>query len=165
MMKQNPDYQAAEQARDPILLLPIWRKTHRQPMSGAVVIDADTAWSRYYSLTQNSKNLPMHKKDFDDAVDTLVASGEQKPTDEKLAARFVASLDPNRYTQLRVDLENDTKAGLDVIPKTLPEAYTRAFNLKKVGQTSQQPVADASVFVAKHEKKLRSTKKDSKGEK
>jgi len=164
MIKQDPDYEAAERARDPILLLPIWRKTHRQPMSGAVVINADTALSRYYNLTQSNKSLPMHKKDFDDAVDILVASGEQKPTDEKLAARFLASLDPNRYAQWRVDLENDTKAGLDVIPKTLPEAYTRAFNLKKVGQTSQQPVADASVFVAKHEKKGRSVKRESKKE-
>ena len=60
--------------------------------------------------------------------------------------RFIQSLDPGRYAQWRVELENDTKAGLTVIPKTLSEAYSRAFSLKKVSRSAHQPVADASVF-------------------
>ena len=55
MIKQHADYAAVDLDRDPILLLPIWRKTHRQPQSDAVVMDADTAWSR---------SLPAHKKEF-----------------------------------------------------------------------------------------------------
>ena len=89
MVKQDKDHAAATRARDPILLLPIWRKTHRQSQSGAVVMDADTAWNRYYSLQQGNKPLAQHKKDFDDCVDTLVASGQQRQGDEPLAVRFI----------------------------------------------------------------------------
>ena len=61
MIKQDADYAAAESDRDPILLLPIRQKTHRQPQSGAFEMDADTAWSRLYTLVQGSGSLSAHK--------------------------------------------------------------------------------------------------------
>ena len=147
MIKQHVDYDAADQAKCPGLLIAIVAITHQQPQSGAKEVDADTALARYFELKQGNKSLPQHKKDFDDAVDMLVASGEARPADDKLAIRFIASLDPNRFAQWKVDLENNVKAGLDVMPKTLPAAYSRAFNLKKVAERNNQ-VADASAFVA-----------------
>ena len=147
MVRQCPDFAAADADKCPGKLVAVCAKTHQQPQSGAKVVDADTANARYYGLTQGNTLLPQHKKNFDDAIDMLVAAGESRPSDEKLAARFIASLDPNRYAQWKVDLENNVKAGLAVMPKTLPDAYSRAFMLKKVGHAAQ-PIADASVFVA-----------------
>ena len=163
MVRQHTDFDAADAVKCPGLLLAIVAKTHQQPQSGAVAVDADTALSRFYELRQGNKSLPQHKKDFDDAVDMLVASGETKPADEKLAIRFIASLDPNRYAQWRVDLENDIKAGLDVMPKTLPTAYSRAFNLKKVIPNTHQP-ADASVLLTTGDKSKGKGKGKGKGD-
>ena len=44
-------------------------------------------------------------------------------------------------------LGNKTKAGIDIHPKTLANAYNQAFKLVKVGRASQ-PIAQAAVFVA-----------------
>ena len=121
--------------------------TQGQPQSGAVVMDADTAISRFYTLAQGSRSLPAHMKDFYDIIDTLEASRPTKPNNDLIAIRFLASLNTNRYASWKVDIKNNTKAGLDVIPKTLKDAYSRAFLLKKVGETRIQPNADASVFV------------------
>ena len=162
MVKQHSNFAAADRAKCPGLLMAIVAITHQQPQSGAKEVDADTALARYFELKQGNKSLAQHKKDFDDAVDMLVASGEQRPADDKLAIRFIASLDPNRYAQWKVDLENDVKAGLDVMPKTLSAAYSRAFNLKKVGHSTQQ-IADASVFVTASERDNRKSKSKGKG--
>ena len=145
LVQEDADFAAAEAARCPVLLFPIWRKRDRQPQS-CVIIDADTQ-GRCSGLLQGNKTLVQRKKDFDDAVDTLVPSGLTRPGHAQLTPRFIASLDPNRYARWKVDLEKNIKAGLDVMPKTLPDAYSRAFTLKKVGQTTL-PIADASVFVA-----------------
>ena len=158
LIMQDSDYAAAEAASCPVLLMPIWRRTHRQPLTGALVLDEDTGLERYYLLKQESRSLTQHKKDFDDAIDILAASGSGKPTDEQQAARFVKSLDPNRYGQWLAELENQTKAGLDVWPKTLPEAYSRAFTLKKVSHDKGQPTVDASIFVTNGRKDKRQDK-------
>ena len=162
MVKQYMDFQAAELAKCPGLLMAIVAKTHQQPQSGAAEVDADTALSRYFELRQGSKSLAQHKKDFDDIVDMVVAAGEAKPSEDKLAIRFIASLDPNRYAQWKVDLENNIKAGIDIMPKTLSTAYSRAFSLKKVSHASQQ-ISDASVFVTTGEKDRKKTKAKAKG--
>jgi hypothetical protein len=101
----------------------------------------------YFGCVQSDTcTLANHKKDFDAAVIAMVASGGQQPNAERLAARFILSLDPKRYAQLKVDLENQTRSGLNVLPKTLPDAFHMAFNYKKVGHAAQ--TVDASVFVA-----------------
>jgi len=82
MVRQHTDFAAADAAKCPGLLIAIVAKTHQQPQSGAIAVDADTALSRFYELRQGNKSLSQHKKDFDDAVDMLVASGEDKPSDE-----------------------------------------------------------------------------------
>ena len=68
MVRQHTDFAAADAAKCPGLLIVIVAKTHQQPQSGAVAVDADTAQSRYYELRQGNKSLPQHKKDFDDAA-------------------------------------------------------------------------------------------------
>jgi len=147
MVKQHVDWLQADADKDPVELIAIIRKTHLQPMTGSQTLDSDTAWERCYGLHQDTGTmLATHKKSFDDAVIALEATGEKKPSEAKLAARFIASLDPNRYAQWKVELENKTKAGLDVMPTTLADAYTRAFTLKMVGHGAQ-PIANVSVFV------------------
>ena len=105
MVKQHVDWLQADAVKDPVELIAIIRKTHLQPMTGSQTLDSDTAWERYYGLHQDPGTmLATHKKSFDDAVIALEATGEKKPSEAKLAARFIASLDPNRYAQWKVEL-------------------------------------------------------------
>ena len=145
-VKQDPDWAQADQDKSPLLLLAIIRKTHLQPLSGNAIVDQDAAERRYYNLQMGNATIAQFKKTFDDHVDALVAAGLQRPGEEQLAARFIAALDPARYAEWQVELVNKTKAGIDIRPKTLANAYSQAFNLVKVGQASQ-PIAQAAVFV------------------
>ena len=52
-VKQDPDYTAAEADKDPVLLMPIWRRTHTQAQSGNVVVDEDTATALYFGCVQS----------------------------------------------------------------------------------------------------------------
>ena len=57
MIKQHMDFDAADQAKCPGLLIEIVAVTHQQPQSGAKEVDADTALSRYFELKQGTKSL------------------------------------------------------------------------------------------------------------
>jgi hypothetical protein len=103
-VKQDTDFRAAEVAKCPVLLMPIWRRTHNQAQSGSADMDEEAATRLYYACTQDdSCSLTNHKKEFDSLVAGMVASGGTQPTPEKLAARFIASLNPKRYAQMQVD--------------------------------------------------------------
>jgi hypothetical protein len=80
-------------------------------------VDEDTATALYFGCMQNDTcTLANHKKQFDSYVAGMVASGGKQPDAEKLATRFISSLDPKRYSQLKVDLENQTR-----VPMSYPK--------------------------------------------
>ena len=62
MVRQHTDFAAADRTKRPGLLIMICAKTHQQPQSGAVVLDADTATARYYSLQSMQEDGTLRRK-------------------------------------------------------------------------------------------------------
>jgi len=134
-IREDPDFNAFDAAKDPLLLL---GRIQEILLTGA-------------GQFQNEIKLKLEaKRDFDrmrqyrnESVgdfyqrylveqQALTATGIDLASDEEQAIDFLNKLDVVRFASLLADLENATQAGRDEYPTNVNEAMTRAVNYKIV---------------------------------
>lgn len=158
LVESSEGWKEIESGRDIVKLIELIEKTHLSSATGLPEIDKRRARAHYNSIRQGDKEtLPEFKERFDFAIKTLTATGETAPTDAALAADFLAKLDPKRYQQLSVDLENAQILALaagkkeSTYPSTLVAAYNLASNYKVIrsnGDKAQVAAAQVPIFAA-----------------
>jgi hypothetical protein len=92
LVQAQDRWKAAEEDRDPEMLLSLIVKTHMSASTGLPQVDQRRARQAYSSLVQGEHELlPDFKERFDFALKTLEATGQAIPEQEAQAADFLGS--------------------------------------------------------------------------
>ena len=128
--------------------------THMAATSASAENDRQRARAAYGAIRQYAtETVAELKKRVDDVMLLFDAVKQARPTDEEQAADFLAKLDGNRFSTLKVHLENQRLLGIDCYPKNLTDAYNLAVNWKVPkasggGERSGGVIPAAAIYAA-----------------
>jgi hypothetical protein len=115
------------------------------------------ARDRLHNCKQNhTESIAEFKRRFDDALAMYNHTGCEEIDEATIAVDFLYQLDSQRFTSLRVELENDINSGLRTMPATLADAYHLASTYKVTASSGKAVLATA--FVTRKEQTKKETK-------
>ncbi len=111
---------------------------------------ADAANLVYMSLCQSSnESIASFKRRFDDALIALESTVYPVPPPRLQAARFLASLNPHRFSEMRTSIENSMVQTMHLYPLNLTEVFTLAATYRVFVITSG--VEEPTVFLSEND--------------
>jgi hypothetical protein len=151
-IKEDPDWAAIEQAQDPLRLWVRLTATHIMGEARIGPINIEMTRQAYNRLQQGpAESIVAFKKRFDESLLAIGSTGAALPPQQEQASHFLICLDPHRYGQLRVTMENNVGRGLENFPDTVTAMFAAASRFKVL--TNAGNVINAAAFVAREKQK------------
>ena len=146
-VKQCESWELTDAAKDPLGLWRCIKETHILAQTGSNERDRMNVRKHYSSIKQEPSELLIRFKErYDNALSAMEAVDQELPGPIDQGIDFIDKLDNDRYSNFKIQLENNQLMNIGRFPESLLDAYLLASKFKVAPKIKETIVASPVVF-------------------